>query len=371
MKISPFKLERFFAAYEFKAPYVLCASDCESWSIQELLDFEPDSLEKFEAQWLGYMETEGTPALRDEVTKLYQSIKLDEVLVHVGAQEAIFIFMNTAFQKGDHVIVHWPCYQSLFEIANSLGCAITKWEGKEENGWELDIEFLKQHIRKNTKAIIINCPHNPTGYLMGKDKLLHIVDIARRHNITLFSDEVYRFLEYDKKDLLPGACDLYKNAVSVGVMSKTFGLAGLRIGWAATKNKDIYRKMASLKDYTSICASAPSEFLAALALRHKDEVLRRNLTLILNNLKILNEFFEKYREIFAWKQPKAGAIAFPRLKLKIGAEKFCTDLMEKKGVLLLPSNYYDYGNKHVRFGFGRKNMSECVEKLDEYCKENF
>lgn len=371
MRISPFKLERFFATYEFKASYLLCASDCESWSIQELLDFEPDSLEKFKGQWLGYMETQGTPALRNEVTNLYQSIRSDEVLIHVGAQEAIFIFMNAALQKGDHLIVHWPCYQSLFEIANSLGCAITKWEGKEEHGWELDIEFLKQHIKKNTKAIIINCPHNPTGYLMSQEKLSQIIDIARKHNIILFSDEVYRFLEYDREDLLPGACDLYKNAVSIGVMSKTFGLAGLRIGWAATKNKDIYRKMASLKDYTSICASAPSEFLATLALRHKDKVIGRNVAIILNNLEILNEFFEKWRKVFDWKQPKAGTIAFPRLKLKSGAKKFCTDLVEKKGVLLLPSNYYDYGNRHIRFGFGRKNMPECVEKLDQYLKENF
>ena len=370
MKIPPFKLERFFATYESRAPYLLCTSDCESWSIQELLDFEPNSLKKFKDQWLGYMETQGNPLLREEVTRLYQNITSDDVLIHVGAQEAIFIFMNVVLKKGDHVIVHWPCYQSLFEIANSLGCAITKWEGKEENGWELDIEFLNQNIRKNTKVIIINCPHNPTGYLMSKEKLLRIVDIARKHDIILFSDEVYRFLEYNGKDLLPGACDLYKNAVSVGVMSKTFGLAGLRIGWAATKNKDIYKKMASLKDYTSICASAPSEFLATLALRNKGKIIKRNLKIILNNIKILNEFFEKHKDLFHWQQPRAGPIALPRLKVRQDAQRFCVDLLEKKGVLLLPSNHYDFGKRHFRIGFGRKNMPECVEKLEEYLRES-
>jgi aspartate/methionine/tyrosine aminotransferase len=174
MKISPFQLERFFARYEFKAPYLLCSSDCESMDIEELLSFEEGSMDSFKKQWLGYTETEGSPELKNEIAKLYENMDTSEILAFSGAEEGIFTFMNTALDKGDHVIVHFPCYQSLMEIASSIGCEVTRWVTEGENNWELDIEFLKKSIKSNTKAIIINCPHNPTGYLMISKSFLRL-----------------------------------------------------------------------------------------------------------------------------------------------------------------------------------------------------
>lgn len=370
MKISPFKLERFFAQYEFKVPYLLCASDCESLSVRELLNFEPDSIETFHNVWLGYTESQGNPELRQEITRLYQRIDPEQILVHSGAEEAIFVFMNAALKRGDHIIVHDPCYQSLREIAISIGCEITKWTAQEQDNWELDLDFLKQHLRNNTKAIVINCPHNPTGYLMSYKKFMQVIEIARKYGLLLFSDEVYRGLEYNPQDILPAAGDLYEHAISLGVMSKTYGLAGLRIGWIATRDQSIYQKMASFKDYTSICNSAPSEFLAAMALRHKEKIVQRNREIVFNNLHHLNRFFFEHRHLFDWIAPKAGSIAFPRLKLDENVEDFCLDLAEKQGVLLLPGNYYDFGHKHFRIGFGRKNLPEGLEKIEEYINEH-
>lgn len=370
MNIAPFKLERFFARYEFKAPYLLCSSDCESFSIQELLDMEEGAAEALRQHWLGYTESQGSPELRREIAALYRHIQPEQVLVHAGAEEAIFNFMNILLSPGDHVIVHYPCYQSLFEVATAIGCQVTKWVGLEQYNWELDLNFLRRSIRPNTKAVIINCPHNPTGYLMSFEKLQEIIDIARRHNLVIFFDEVYKGLEYNPLDRLPSACDLYENAVSLGVMSKTYGLAGLRIGWIATQNAEIYRAMAAFKDYTTICNSAPSEFLAALALRHKEQITQRNLAIVHHNLELLNHFFEAYRDIFNWLPPKAGAIAFPGLKLEQNVESFCLDLLDKQGVLLLPGNYYDFGDKNFRVGFGRKNMPEALERLEAYITEN-
>jgi aspartate/methionine/tyrosine aminotransferase len=278
--------------------------------------------------------------------------------------------MNVALGRGDHVIVHDPCYQSLREIAVAIGCEVTKWTAQEQNNWELELNFLKSHIKTNTKAIIINCPHNPTGYLMSKEKLLQIVAIAREHGILLFSDEVYRGLEYNEEDRLPAACDVYEHAVSLGVMSKTYGLAGLRIGWIATQDQDIYRNMAAFKDYTSICNSAPSEFLATLALRSKEKLVQRNREIVFNNLHLLNQFFFTYQHLFTLIAPKAGPIAFPRLKIEKDSEEFCLDLVAQKGVLLLPGNYYDFGDKYFRIGFGRKNLTEGLEKFEEYIREN-
>ena len=312
MNIKEFKLERFFAQYEHSVPYLLCSSDPESFLVEELLNLESGSNEAFQKCWLGYMEATGKPTLRKEITKLYSNIKEDEVLVHAGAEEVIFVFMSSILEKGDHVIVHFPNYQSLEEVARYTGAEVTRWKIKEDDNWELDIDFLKQNIKKNTKAIVINCPHNPTGYLMSKDKLLQIVEIARKNNIFIFSDEVYRFLEYDEEDRLPAICDIYENGISCGVMSKAFGLAGLRIGWAATKNKKVLNEMTVFKDYTTICASAPSTFLAELALRNKEKVLKRNLQIIQDNLKVLNVFLTNTKIFLIGHLQKQAQLDFQR-----------------------------------------------------------
>ncbi|KPU43071.1 capreomycidine synthase [Oxobacter pfennigii] len=368
MKIAPFKLERYFANYEFNTSFLLCTSDCESMSIGELLSLEKGSEDEFKNHWLGYTESQGNPVLKEEISRFYEKTSASEILVHSGAEEAIFTFMNAVLKYKDHIIVHYPCYQSLFEIAHSIGCEITKWEVKEENNWELDIGFLKENIKENTKAIIINCPHNPTGYLMSKEKLYEITNIAKHHNIFLFSDEVYRYLEYDEKDRIPAACDIYDNAVSLGVMSKTFGLPGLRIGWIATKNKESYNNMAAFKDYTTICNSAPSEFLSIIALKNKEKIIERNKAIVIRNLTLLDAFFERYSDFFTWVRPKAGSIGFPGIKTGVDIEKFCIDLVEKSGVLLLPGTYYDSNSRNFRIGFGRYNMPEALEHFHEYFK---
>ncbi len=371
MKLNEFKLERFFAKYEFKAPYLMCCSDCEAFTVQEILDLEPGAGNSLKAHWLGYTESQGSPALRTEISKLYSKVNPDEILVHSGAEEAIFSFMNVALNPGDHVIVQFPYYQSLYEVARAIGCEISEWKLQQGNrGWELDLDYLKQAIRGNTKAIVINSPHNPTGYLISHSEFEAVIEIAREKNLLLFSDEVYKYLEYAESDRLPWACDVYANAVSLGVMSKSFGLPGLRIGWVATRNREIYTAMAAFKDYTTICNSAPSEFLAEVALRNKKQVLERNLGLIKSNLELLDDFFLRYDSLFIWNRPKAGPIAFPKLNLDKNGEDICTDLVDKKGVLILPGTYYDFGDSYFRLGYGRKNLKACLERFEEYVKEN-
>lgn len=370
MKIDNFKLERFFAKYEFDVKYLLCASDCESVSMQELLSLENGSEKELKKLRLGYTESQGNPTLRKEISKLHSVIEPDNILVFSGAEEGIFIFMNTVLKKGDHVIVQFPAYQSLYEVAKSIGCKVTYWAMNDKDKWEPDINFLKRNIKSNTKAIIINSPHNPTGHLFSKEKFEAIKDIARKNKIYVFSDEVYRFSEYKQKDRLPAMSDIYNKGVSLGAMSKTFGLAGLRIGWIATKDKTLLNKIASFKDFTTICNSAPSEFFSILALRNKEKLIKRNLSIIKKNLILLDKFFTKYSNLFKWVKPKAGSIAFPRIKFNKNVEKFCLDLLNKKDVLLLPSNLYDFDNRHFRIGFGRNNMPEALKNFEEYITEN-
>ena len=192
MPLQPFKLERYFAKYEFSVKYLLCSSDCEAMTIADLLALEENTTEKFTQTWLGYTESAGAPTLRSAIATLYTSIQPEQVLVHSGAEEAIFWFMHAALQAGDHLIAHWPCYQSHIEVARSIGAEITPWVAREENGWALDLDELRRSIRPNTKAIVINTPHNPTGYLMAHDTFAEVMAIARQHGLYVLSDEVYR-----------------------------------------------------------------------------------------------------------------------------------------------------------------------------------
>jgi aspartate/methionine/tyrosine aminotransferase len=366
MKLNDFKLERFFAKYEFTTPYLLCSSDCESFKVEELFELDKNAEKDFKKLWLGYTEYPGSLALRVEISKLYIHSTPENIIVFAGAEEGIFVFMNALLNPGDNIIVQAPCYQSLYEVANAIGCNVYEWVMNAENNWELDIDFLRKNITEHTKAIIINFPNNPTGYTISKEKLNKIIDIAKQHDIFILSDEVYRFLEYREEDRLPAVCDVYDKGVSLGVMSKSFGLPGLRIGWIVTKDNALLRKMASFKDFTTICNSAPSEFLAALALKHKEFILNRNLEIVKTNLQHLEAFFEKHSNRFAWIKPKAGPLIFPELKFTQNAEIFCLDLIKKKGVLVMPGNQFNYSNNHVRIGFGRKNMLEALAKLEEY-----
>ncbi len=153
-------------------------------------------------------------------------------------------------------------------------------------------------------------------------------------------------------------------------MSKTYGLAGLRIGWIATRNQDIYQAMATFKDFTSICNSAPSEFLSTLALCHRDQIVQRNRGIIAANTEVCDQFFSNHTDRFNWSPPKGGSTAFPSLTQATGAEEFCLNLVQQTGVLLIPSTYFDYGDKNFRIGLGRKDVPEYVAKLDNFLKNN-
>jgi aspartate/methionine/tyrosine aminotransferase len=365
MKLPPFTLERFFARHEFEARHLLCASDCESMTIRELLAMEEGAADAFGSLRLGYTESPGSPTLRAAIARLYESAGPRDILVTSGAEEAIFLFMHAALAPGDHIVVHQPCYQSLADVARAAGCAVTAWQARYESGWELDPEELASLVRPETKAIVLNVPHNPTGFLMGRQAYLRTLDFAEERGILVFSDEVYRGLERSPGDRLPSACDVSRSAVSLGVMSKTYGLPGLRIGWAATHNEKLSARMAELKDYTTICSSAPSEFLAEAALRHAAVLAERSRAIIEGNLVLLDAFFERRSALFSWRKPKAGPVAFPRF-LPGDAEGFCRDLVEARGVLLAPGGHFGGPRDHFRIGFGRRNMPEALAELDAF-----
>jgi aspartate/methionine/tyrosine aminotransferase len=370
MSIQPFKLERFYTIHEFKAKYLLCSSDCEAMSIGDLLALEEGSMAKFHQHWLGYTETKGNPALRQDISAIYNSINEEEMLVCSGAQEPIALFCQAVLESGDEVIVQFPCYQSVQSIPESLGCTVQKWMVRYEHGVPFfDIDALEKLMTSKTKVIFLNSPHNPTGHHFSKVEQLAIVDLARKFNCIIFCDEVYRELEHSPEFAIPAFADAYENGVSVGVMSKAYGLGGLRIGWVATKQKHILEKIAVLKEYSTICNAAPSEFLAGVALRNRDKILKRNLEIIAVNMPLLNAFFDTYSDLFTWYPPNAGPISFVGMNFKLGDMAFANRVVNEKNVLILPGDVYDYKG-YFRVGFGRKNMPEALEQFEVFVKEN-
>jgi aspartate/methionine/tyrosine aminotransferase len=369
MNLETFRLERYFANHEFSAPHVLCASDCESLSIGELMAMGDGSKQGLSDVWLGYTNARGDPGLRSEIARLYAKLSPGNILVHAGAEEAIFNFFNVAVQSGDHLIVHSPYYQSLGAVARGIGAEITEWTGDPNRNWELDLQFLRDRVTNRTTVVVVNIPHNPTGFLPSSDFIYELSRLSEKRGFVILSDEVYRGLEYDPADRLPSVADINERSASISVMSKTYGLAGLRIGWIGTQNRVLYEKLAEFKDYTSICNSAPSEYLASVALRNADTIVSRNLQIIRENLDRLDEFFGRFDGILDWYRPKAGSIAFPRF-LGDSVDGFCEELVREVGVLLLPGTLFGAGYNNVRIGFGRRNLPEALREFGRYLTDH-
>ena len=368
MRIADFALERYFARWEFHVRHVLCASDLEPLPLADLVALaDGETRRLWDTLRLGYTESAGHPLLRAEIARLYDTTASDDVLTFTGAEEGIFLAMHALLSDGDHAIVAWPAYQSLYEVARSVGATVSLVP-VDDRGWELDPDRLLAELRPNTRVIVVNFPHSPTGALLPRDAFEYLTRATETRKITLFSDEVYRYLEIDETARLPAAVDLGQRTLSLGVMSKTFALAGLRVGWIATHDRELLDRMNRLKDYTTICGSAPSEILALMALRARNHVIARSRDIIARNLPLLDAFFGRHETRFSWVRPRAGSVGFPRLCTNApgAVDNFCARLVEREGVLLLPGSQFDHPGNHFRIGFGRADMPQALEKLEDF-----
>jgi aspartate/methionine/tyrosine aminotransferase len=367
MRIADFALERFFADWEFAVKHLLCASDVEGWRMADLLALADDETS---ALWsdlrLGYTEAPGHPLLRAEITTLYEWIGADDILVFAGAEEAIFCLSNVLLGPGDHAVVTWPGYQSLYEVGRAAGADVTLHELREADGWALDPERLIASLRPETRLVVVNAPHNPTGMLPTAAEWSRLTEELDRREIHLLADEVYRFLEVDEADRLTAGADAYGRGISLGVMSKSFAMAGLRIGWLATRDRDLLARCAAFKDYTTICSSAPSEILALIGLQERDVVLARSRRIVGDNLGHLDRFFAEHADRFAWVRPRGGSIGFPRFLDAEPIDEFAARLVETEGVLLLPGSQFGFEGNHFRVGFGREDLPEALAGLERF-----
>ncbi len=372
--LPPFKLERYFAQYEFAVKYLLSASDCEALGMRELLAMaDAECLGLWEQLQLSYTESQGLPQLREEISLQYPQLSAEHVLI-LAPEEGIFIAMNTLLAPGDHMIAIAPAYQSLHAIATSRGVHVSSWHVRPtESGWHLDMDELAGMITSGTKLLVVNFPHNPTGYLPTPGEFSAIMSVAEKHGLRVFSDEMYRMLEYDTQQRLPSICTLpgHERAVVLSGMSKSFALPGLRIGWLVTRDRQAIQQWLSFKDYTTICSSAPSEILALIALRAQTHIVQRNLEIVRANIVIAERFCSEFPHLFRWRQPNAGSVAFVEWLGEGPVEALCQSVLDQKGVMIVPGSLFDVAEGYFRVGLGRRHFDEAIAKVREYLIESF
>lgn len=364
MRLPPFQIERYFAAHEFSARYALSSSDCEPLTLAELLAMADDETRRlWEGLSLAYTESAGLPLLREGIASLYADVTADDV-IEVVPEEGILLAMQALLEPGDHVVVTFPAYQSLHSIAESIGCEVSGWI--PETGGGFDVSSLRALVRPDTRLIVVNFPHNPTGLTVAPEAFREIAEIAEEADAYLFSDEMYRFLELGDTERLPSAVGLSPHAVTLGGLSKAYSLPGLRVGWLAMRDTVLMERIAEMKDYTTICASAPSEVLGLIGLRAQERIVARNLDIIERNVAATAGFVGRWPGLVSWQPPQAGSVALARIGIEGGTAAMCERLVAETGAMLLPSSVFGWGDEHVRLGLGRAGFAEGLDVFESW-----
>ena len=372
--LPEFRLEVYLGRWEFAARHHLTASDAQTLTIGELLALgSADQRDAFDRLALTYTPTWGTQPLLDAIAATYERVGPEHVLTFAGAEEAMFWALQELVAPGDHAVVTVPNYQSMEAVIAATGAEVEGLALRPEDGWALDLEALTRLLRPTTRLVAVNFPNNPTGALPDGDTFARLVQLCDARGIRLFSDEVYRGLEVDPQTTLPQAADCSATAITLNVMSKAYGLPGLRIGWLACRDRALLERLERRKHYTSICNAGPSEHLATIALGAADAIRDRNRAIIVANLPRFDAFFARWPEHFAWQRPQGGCVAFPRLTTGEKTATFCRRLVEQAGVVLLPADIYqsplaDVPEDRFRIGVGRRDPEPALAAFDRFLR---
>ena len=366
MHIPPFATEAYFSRYEFTTPHLLCASDCETLTVGELLRLagaEPAELLDLR---LGYSESQGHPALRSAVATQYDHVDPAEVIMLGAPEEGIYLAIRALLNPGDRAVVLAPAYDSLLNLVEHVAGAAVRWPLQPTpDGWALDLDELDRLLTPDTRLVVVNFPHNPTGYLPDEAEFATLIDRVRRSGAWLLCDEMYRGLEREQAARLPSAAELYERAIVLSGLSKAHGLPGLRTGWLVVRDPALREALINWKYYTTICAAAPSETLAAVALRAGEALMARSRATIAANLATAGAFFARWPSLFAWRPPRAGSVALVGLRVP-SATAYCHALAQEAGVLLLPGPCLGADDHSVRFGFGRVGFAAALAAYESY-----
>jgi len=369
--IPDFALERFFDRFEFDLPHQLGSSDPETMSVEELLSLaDDDQRQRWERLRLGYRTSAGDPDLRAAIAGTYQDHGADDIVVAVGAAEALLLVFAAVLEPGDEVVALAPAYQSLHEVPLALGARLrpVRVEESDDGRWSFPLERLWEALRPGVAALILNVPHNPTGVTVAPANLREIVARCDELGIRVVGDEVYRGLEW-AGPTPPSVVECSARAVSVGVTSKVYGLAGLRIGWLATRDRELRRRLLAIKDYTTLCAAGPSEVLATIALRAEAALRERTRRRCLGNLAHVEQYVAAHPGLIEWHRPAATTISVARIAAPLLAangddpERVLAGWRERAGVVVAPGPAFGCRPDQFRLGFGRADLAESLAAI--------
>ncbi|KAF1975457.1 PLP-dependent transferase [Bimuria novae-zelandiae CBS 107.79] len=391
VKIAQFSVEAWMDKYENNCKYNIAETCCASISIDQLRELSEDKgRDVFQtSKALTYGAIRGSDALRDNLARLYsarsgKTLPKENIITTNGAIQANYLLAYSLVGPGDHVICHYPTYQSLYEVPKQLGAEVSLWKAQPENKWAPSIDELKSLIKPNTKMIVINNPHNPTGAVLGKSFLQQVIDVASEHKIIIHSDEVYRPIFHGitpmDAEFPPSIVSMgYDRAIATGSMSKAYSLAGIRVGWIASRDSDIINEIAEARHYTLISVSTLDEQVAAFALDPNTihSLLARNISLAKTNMELMEKFVWKNDDACEWVKPVAGTMAFVRFHRDgkaVDSVDFCEKLLEKTGVMFVPGSecFGEEFKGYVRIGYVNhtEGVKEGLDKATQFVRRN-
>ena len=371
MNIKPFAVEEWMNEYEVGARYNIAETCVDSVSLDELFALTGEDkdafLKDFCARRLTYGDIWGSDGLREGVCGLYHTVKPGEVVLTHGAAGANHHVFCSLISAGERVVSIMPTYQQLYSIPASIGAEVAIMHLKQENSYLPDLDELKALVTPETKMICINNPNNPTGALMSRELLEQIVEIARSVDAYILCDEVYRHLTQED-GWCESIADLYEKGISVSSMSKVFSLAGLRMGWIATHDKDALAAFLSHRDYDLISCGMFDDAAASLALRHSDKMIRRNQAIVRENLAILDAWVREHPH-FYYTKPQAGTTALVYYDFDIPSYDFCKRMYHATGAFVTPGDCFEQPHS-MRIGYAcdQQTLKDGLAALAEFAE---
>lgn len=368
MRINPFLMEEWLGGYRFKVEINLAESGMRDLTLRHFLAACDSTPEVLQDLVLEDMPTMGSPYLREAIARTYPiRVAPENVLVTTGTSEALFLLFCLVLDPGCRVVTSAPAFQALYEVPRALGAELVFYEHRFEEGFRFDAARFCALITPDTRLVIVNNPHNPTGAVADAAFIERVVARTAEVGAVLLFDEHYRFLPHDSSlDMLPSAAGLGPHVYATGSITKCFGAMGLRMGWLVGDPAMLARAR-DQRDYLTHTLSPISEKLAALALLHRHRFLDENRRLLRENKAALAHFMATHRDRFAFVPPEAGVVCFPHYTAPLPSRVVVQRLIDETGVFVLPGHSFEREG-FIRIGLGAEpaRFATALERLDGF-----
>lgn len=372
MDIKTFKTERWMNEYEEYCTYNLAETCIHSLTTRELIELCGEDFDEYIGRLadirLTYGDIFGSPQLLQGIAGLYESVEPQHIIPTHGAIAANYLTILTMIDPSDNMVSVMPTYQQHYSIPESIGAEVRILNLNMENHFLPDLDELRNLVDGNTKCITINNPNNPAGSLIPVETMREIAAIAESVGAYVLCDEVYRGISEDDS-YMPSIVDIYDKGISIGSMSKSYALAGLRLGWIVTKDMDLIHRCHERRDYDTISCPVLNDHLAALALNNVDKVIARNKEIVLKNRQILDDWVNATPEVY-YQKPVAGTTALVYYRKDMPSRELCDKLIKSKGVLFTPGECFEMeGAVRIGYCFDPAVLQKGLDLFAEFLRE--